>query len=97
MLLHLIDGAAGDVVAAWRAVRAELAAYGNGLAEKPEIIGLNKADAMTAREAAARRAALQRASGRSVLLLSGATGKGVPEALRALQSAITEARRDRAA
>ena len=48
---------------AWRTVREELAAYGGGLADKPEIIGLNKADAMTPREASARRAALAQASG----------------------------------
>lgn len=83
-LLHLVDGAAGDVVQAWRTVREELAAYGGGLAEKPELIGLNKADAMTPREASARRAALRKASGGEVMLLSGATGQGVPEVLRAL-------------
>ena len=54
VLLHLVDGAAGDVVRAWRTVREELAAYGGGLADKPELIGLNKADAMTPREASAR-------------------------------------------
>ena len=70
VLLHLVDGAAGDVVAAWRTVRQELASYGAGLAEKPEIIGLNKSDAMTPREASARRSALARASGAPVLLLS---------------------------
>ncbi|HET6183461.1 MAG TPA: GTPase ObgE [Acetobacteraceae bacterium] len=96
-LLHLIDGAAGDVVQAWRTVRAELAAYGAGLPGKPEIIGLNKADAMTPREAAARRAALARASGRPVMLLSATTGQGVPEVLRALAAAIEAARQDRAA
>ena len=47
VLLHLVDGAAGDVVRAWRTVREELAAYGGGLADKPELIGLNKLDAMT--------------------------------------------------
>jgi GTP-binding protein len=97
VLLHLIDGAAGNVVAAWRTVREELFAYGGGLAEKPELIGLNKADAMTPREAAARTAALRRASGRPVMLLSGATGQGVPEVLRALQNAVAEARQARAA
>ena len=55
VLLHLVDGAAGDVVRAWRTVREELASYGGGLAEKPELIGLNKADAMTPRETSARR------------------------------------------
>lgn len=97
VLLHLIDGAAGDVVDAWRIIREELAAYGGGLAEKPEIIGLNKADAMTPREASARRSALARASGRPVFLLSAVTGEGVPDVLRALANAITEARQQQAA
>jgi GTP-binding protein len=96
VLLHLIDGAAGNVVDAWRTVREELQAYGSGLAGKPEIIGLNKADAMTPREASARRTALARASGRPVFLLSAATGEGVPEILRALGTAITEARQEEA-
>jgi GTP-binding protein len=95
VLLHLVDGAAGDVVRAWRTVRAELAEYGGGLAEKPELIGLNKADSMTPRETSARRAALAKASGRPVMVLSGATLQGVPEVLRALQGMIDQARRDR--
>jgi GTP-binding protein len=97
VLLHLVDGAAGDVVQAWRTVREELASYGHGLADKPELIGLNKTDAMTPRETSARRTALAKASGRPVLLMSAATHRGVPEALRALQTAINDARRERAA
>src|SRR5271168_3326479 len=92
VLLHLIDGAAGDVVKAWRTVRAEMEAYGGGLAQKPEIIGLNKADSMTPREASARMAALRKASGRPVYLLSGATGNGLPEILRVLQDTIHSTR-----
>jgi GTPase len=88
VLLHLIDGAVGDVVHAWRTVREELASYGAGLAEKPELIGLNKADAMTPREIAARRSALQRASGQPVMVLSAASGAGLPEVLRALRDVI---------
>ena len=90
VLLHLVDGAAGDVVRAWRTVREELEAYGGGLADKPELIALNKADAMTPREASARRAALARASGRPVMLISGVTGQGVPEVLRALMDRVRE-------
>jgi GTP-binding protein len=97
VLLHLVDGAAGDVVRAWRTVREELAAYGGGLADKPELIGLNKADAMTPREASARKSALAKASGRPVMLLSGVTGQGVPEVLRALQATINAARQEKAA
>ena len=97
ILLHLIDGAAGDVVKAWRMVREELAAYGGGLADKPELIGLNKSDSMTPRETSARRAALAKASGRPVMVLSGVTGEGVPEVLRALQNAVTGERQGKAA
>jgi GTP-binding protein len=97
VLLHLVDGAAGDVVEAWRTVRAELQAYDPALAAKPELIGLNKTDAMTPRQASSRRTALARASGQPVYLLSGATHQGVPEVVQALQRAITEAARERAA
>ena len=97
VLLHLVDGATGDVVRSWRTVREELAAYGGGLADKAELIGLNKVDAMTPREATARRTALAKASGRRVMLLSGVTGQGVPEVLRALQSMIDAARQEKAA
>jgi GTP-binding protein len=95
VLLHLVDGAAGHVVDAWRTVRAELAAYDGGLAEKPELIALNKTDAMTPREISSRRSALARASGQPVLTVSGATGQGVPELLRALQNAITAHRAEK--
>jgi GTPase len=97
VLLHLVDGAAGDVVQTWRTVREELAAYGSGLADKPELIGLNKVDAMTPREASARKAALAKASGRPVMLLSGVTGQGVAEVLRALQAIISVTRQAKAA
>ncbi len=88
VLLHLVDGAAGNVVDAWRTVREELAAYGGGLAEKPELLVLNKSDAMTPRETSARRSALARASGQEVALLSGVTGAGVPELLRRLMNTV---------
>ena len=97
VLLHLIDGAAGDVVQQWRTIRAELESYGAGLAAKPEVIALNKADAMTPREASARRSALAKASGQPVLLVSGVSGQGVPEVLRALYPHIARARQERAA
>jgi GTP-binding protein len=93
VLLHLIDGAAGGVVDAWRTIRGELDAYGGGLAGKPEVLVLNKADAMTPREISARSRALAKASGRTIHVMSGVTGEGVPEVLRVLQNAITENRR----
>ena len=92
VLIHLIDGAAGSVVDAWRTIRTELEAYGGGLAEKQEIIVLNKIDAMTPREFSSRRAALAKASGATVVGISAVAGMGVKELLRTVQNTITEAR-----
>ena len=92
VLLHLIDGAAGKVVDQWRTIREELESYGGGLVGKPEIIALNKTDAMTPREISSRKAALAKASGAKVMLVSGVSGEGVKEVLGALWTTIVEAR-----
>jgi GTP-binding protein len=93
VLLHLVDGTQPDPSAAYETVRAELEGYGQGLTEKPEIVALNKTDAMTPQARTARLKALSRAAGKPALLLSGATGEGVQEVLRALAATIAEARR----
>ncbi len=95
VLLHLIDGAAGHVVDAWRTIRTELQAYGGGLDEKPEIIVLNKTDAMTPRELSSRKAALAKASGAKVMSICAVTGEGVKDVLRTLQDVINEAKAER--
>ena len=92
VLLHLVDGTQPDPARAYRTIREELEAYGHGLAEKPEIVALNKADAMSPQARASRVKALARAAGRPVLLVSGASGEGVPEALRALAEAVRAGR-----
>ena len=92
VLLHLIDGTGDDVAAGYQTIRAELAAYGHGLTEKPEIVGLNKADAIPVEEVAKLRDALQAAAGNPAMILSGATGAGVTEVLRVLKTYVLEAR-----
>ncbi|MBI1360166.1 MAG: GTPase ObgE [Alphaproteobacteria bacterium] len=84
VLLHLVDGTQDDVGEAYRVIRAELKAYGGGLAEKPEIVALNKIDAMTDDEIKEKAAALKKACKQTPLRLSGATGKGVPETVQKL-------------
>ena len=92
VLLHLVDGTAEDVAADWRTIDAELEAYGEGLTDKPRITGLNKVDALDDEEVAERVAALEAAGAARVMTLSGATGKGVTQVLRALREAVREAR-----
>ena len=97
VLLHLVDGTQPDPAGAWRTVREELESYGQGLVAKPEIVALNKDDAMTPQARASRLKALERAVGHEVHLISGATGEGVPAVLRALAQAIQRDRTRRAA
>jgi GTP-binding protein len=94
VILHLLDGTLDDVAGAYRTIRAELAAYGHGLAEKAEIIGLNKVDALDPDAVGAKCRELRRAAGRSaaVLPVSGATTAGVPQVLASLLTAISAAR-----
>jgi len=94
VLLHLVDGTQEDAVEAYRTVRGELAQYGGGLAEKTEIVGLNKCDALDEETIAERKAALEKAAGAPVHVLSGISKQGVDAVLSAL---LAEIRRDRAA
>ncbi|HXL66358.1 MAG TPA: GTPase ObgE, partial [Xanthobacteraceae bacterium] len=64
----------------------------HGLTEKPELVALNKADAMNAAEIKRQMARLGRAAKKSPLLLSGVSGEGVTEVLRALFEVIEQAR-----
>ena len=96
VLLHLVDGTSPDVAEDYRVIVAELDAYGAGLADKPRVIGLNKIDALAPEAIAEAAAALEVESGQRVHRLSGATGQGVQEVLRALRAAIEAARRQTA-
>jgi GTPase len=92
VLLHLVDGTEPDAGAAYKTVRAELMAYGHELTEKPEIIALNKADALSPDDVKQQVARLKRAAKKTPLVISAVSGAGVNEALRALFKVIERAR-----
>jgi GTPase len=81
VLLHLIDASGDDPVGAYEIVQGELEAYGAGLADKAQVVALNKIDAIGAgaRDKLAKK--LAKTSGSEVMLLSGASGEGLPEVL----------------
>jgi GTP-binding protein len=82
-LIHLIDATEPDVTAAWRTVRQELETYGEGLADKAEILALNKIDALDEATRAQKLAELEAAAGIKPRLVSAVSGEGVRELLRA--------------
>ena len=96
VLLHLVDGTSLHAGEAYKIVRGELCAYGHGLAEKPQIVALNKADAMTAAQIKQQAARLRRAAKNPVLVVSAVSGQGVPEVLRALLRVIEQDRAETA-
>jgi len=89
VLLHLVDGTSSTITADYRTIVTELEAYSDLLGDKSRIVALNKTDAMDAKQISDRRRALEKASGGPVHVISGVSGKGLPEVLRAIYATIT--------
>ncbi|MNT44646.1 GTPase Obg/CgtA [compost metagenome] len=77
---------------AYRIIRGELDAYGEGLADKVELLALNKVDALSPEEREEKVAALKEASGKTPFLVSGVSGEGVTELLRAAWAEVRQTR-----
>jgi GTP-binding protein len=95
LLVHLLDGAAlldeeRDLLEEYRTIRNELASYDAALAERRELVVLNKIDLIADRAALDPLEKALREDGRQVLRVSGATSEGVPELLRAMLTALDE-------
>ena len=103
-LVRLVDAAGANAGADYRTIRRELEAYGEGLADKTEIVALSKVDAVDEATLKKQRERLMRAmrdfgpklapgaKRAKPLMLSTATRIGVTDVLRATMAAI-EARR----
>ncbi len=92
VLLHLIDATDPDPAANWKTIRAELKAYGGALAEKPEIVALNKADALGSEELKKVVAAFRRRTRLTPLVISGVSGLNVRSTMGKLLDMVREAR-----
>jgi GTP-binding protein len=97
VLLHLVDATSEHAGKSYKIVRAELDAYGNGLEDKPEIVALSKADAVTPEVLKEQKARLKRAAKKEPMVISAASGQGVQDALRAILAIATEAQHIEAA
>jgi len=82
MLIHLIDVLSDDPLKSHRIIREELRSYSSALAEKEEVIALNKCDAVTPLKVRRIASNLEKETGRRVFIISAVTGKGVKELFR---------------
>ena len=95
ILVHLIDGTQEDVKAAYQTIRGELEAYDGELAEKPEIVVLNKIDSIDSDEVKEKVKVLKRVSKTEVFTCSGVTGEGVDKVLYRIVAQIDADRLER--
>jgi GTPase len=92
VLLHLVDATLDDVGEAYAIIRGEVEAYGAGLEDKPEVVALSKADAVPKDELKKKARALKKRARTEPLIVSAASGEGVPQVLRALATEIKSER-----
>ena len=90
-LLHLVDGSLDDAIGAWRQINDELRLFDERLAQKPQLLAVNKTDIP---EVSARLDSIVQdfaELGVSVLPVSAATGAGVGELMDAALRTLAEA------
>ena len=97
VLLHLVDGTCEHAGEAYKVVRRELEAYGGGLTDKPEIVALSKADALSPELRKEQLARLKRAAKQTPIALSSLSREAIEDTLRRLLAVIDEAKQQEAA
>lgn len=82
LLLHLVDATGPDPIAAYHTIQSELRAYGRGLADRPQIVVLNKLDAIAPDQLTPLVEPLQAELGQPIHQISAATGLGLETLLQ---------------
>jgi GTP-binding protein len=90
VLVHLIDATLEDVVGAYHIIRQELALYDPHLSDKPELIVLNKIDALTPDIIQDKIKTLKKETKQKIYPLSSIKKEGLTELLRACWSKVTD-------
>jgi GTP-binding protein len=88
VLLHLVDGSSGTLIEDYQTIIREIEAYGAMLSDKPRVTVLNKIDALDDEERAFLKDELEAVVGGPVMLMSGVSGEGTTDVLRALRDRI---------
>jgi GTP-binding protein len=86
ILIHLLDGSQPDPIGDLDTINAELAAFGHGLADKPQIVAFNKIDLIEAQDNWQKAHAVLKQRGIEALTISAAAHTNTRELLyRAVQ------------
>ncbi len=90
VLLHLIDATSDDVIRDYSIIQRELQAYGRGLAERSQVLALNKIDAVDKEsvDLEALATQLKHLSQAPVFLISAVTGAGLEPMLQEIWSTL---------
>ncbi len=91
--LHIVDATVDDVVNEYQVIRRELDLYNDNLKNKPEVIALNKIDALTDEETESKVKALSKATGKKVFAMSAVARQGIFDCLREVNKYITRERK----
>ncbi|NBX66886.1 MAG: GTPase ObgE [Proteobacteria bacterium] len=92
LLLHIIDVTQDDPAAAYKMLRNELKAYGGGLYKKPEIIALNKADALGMELAEDVAKTFTKKTKKKAHVISAVAGMGMEKLLKDIADTVSMAK-----
>lgn len=94
VILHLVEAYNDDVADTYKKIRAELKAYKNELAKKPEIIALTKIDGLDSEITDYLMSELQKAGGKKakVVAISSLSGLGLKDLLYEIKGIVKEER-----
>ena len=87
-IVHLVDGSADDPAQSYTTIRKELVDYDKQFLDKPEIVVLNKCDALSEDMIELRREELSAACGQHVYTMSGVSGVGTKSVLHEVFSFV---------
>lgn len=88
ILLHLIDATADDPIGDYQTIQQELTAYGHGLPQRPQIIALNKIDAVDSEILELITAELQELTSESIFTISAVTRQGLDTLMQEIWSVL---------
>lgn len=97
VFLHLVDATDENFAKNYKTIRRELELYNPKLALKPEVVALNKCDALEEKEIAKRQKQLEKACGKKVFAISAVAKEGIWDCLHEVSKYITCASKQKTA